>query len=211
MESTIFPIIHLGSSVLKESSVKAILNKNQHIDAGLTVRVPGYQYDMYLAGFISYSKNLLIDFNDRLIVTPIVVKFLSDKYIHPIFQHIKFADNGIYTLSNKLLVNTLFDRIGAANWKNFDQNDHLTGAHVKDKLNRDWNKEGVIVKSENNIYSYVAQDNEIELTSDYSDCVSIANSFLCLCRYINPITGLPSYTLVTPDDTIVVMPKGKDD
>lgn len=206
----ILPIINLGSSVLKESSVKAILNKKQHIDAGLTIRAVGFKYDMHLVGFISYSPNLFIDFNDRLIVTPIVVKFLSAPYIHPIFQHIKFANNSIYPLSKKLLLNTLFDRAGAKNWKDFDQQGNLDGEHVKKAMNRNWNKDGIIT-TEDGTYCYVAQNYEIELTSDYSDNVSIANLYLCLCRYINPVTGLPSYTLVTPDDAIIVMPEGKDE
>jgi len=196
---------------LHDSCAMEILKKKGSLNAGTCVRVPGYPFELYLVGFISYterlsSKILSVDLNSHLYVTPYYIRIGTINEQHPIFSHIRVAQKKSYILTDKVYVNPLIDRIG-------DIYGYSTG-YLKGSLltqNTNFVIKGFVQQSEDGVCRYTAQDNEIELTSDYLDILSIATGFLCLCRYINPVTGLPSYTLVTSNDAIIVKPKGADD
>ena len=63
------------------------------------------------------------------------------------------------------------------------------------------------VSKDENIY-YLLQKNEMFLLRN-DEIVGVSNYFLCLCSYINQITGKVEYLIKNPDELIVVLQKDK--
>lgn len=65
----------------------------------------------------------------------------------------------------------------------------------------------MFIKNEDDTYNYVAQEDEWELSCGPGKIVAIANGFLCLCSYMNKVTGMLSYVALLPNDVIKVVPE----
>ena len=69
----------------------------------------------------------------------------------------------------------------------------------------------MFIENEDKTYDYIGREGEYELSCGLENIVSISNSFLCLCSYMNKVTGLPSYTVLTAKDAIRVLPENEDE
>lgn len=224
-------------TILNDMSVKSILLKNGSMEAVGRVRsIELPTIDLTLVGFIidgefspevmeRSNKGLFIDLNSRLIVHSYFIRFATQQInidhlnrVHPIFQEVALAKGKKYDLIDNIFFNALLasdltkENVKALNINNTDiwaYNVYLKGTHIHRQLcNRDrWDKDKRIKDNEDGSYYYEGQENDIALSSNVLNQTAIATDFLCLCRYINPVTGLPSYTLLKSDDAIMV----KDD
>ena len=55
-------------------------------------------------------------------------------------------------------------------------------------------------EAEKNIVKYKADGSLYQFSREIGNYKIIASSFICLCRYINSVTGLPSYILLSPQE-----------
>lgn len=74
-----------------------------------------------------------------------------------------------------------------------------------------WDKKDLFSKNEDGSYNYTGREGEWELSHGLGNMISISNNFLCLCSYMNKVTGTPSYAVLTSDDTIRVLPENEEE
>lgn len=181
--------------LLKDSFLVSLLIKNQSLEKGLSVKELGQKSNMTLLGFVplpqsDYSKCFVYIEDDYYIgVDRVRIKMvIRDQQIKinvPICDNIMVI-NGEYEFSGE----TLFLEDEKA--RLFSKHTLWYGEHIK------WmNEKRVYISSE---ISYVLKRN-------FNNTVVIANSFVCLCSYVNPITGENIYKLFSPTNLIVVIPK----
>ena len=219
-------------TILNDMSVKSLLLKNGSMEAVGRVRsIELPTIDLTLVGFIidgEFSpevmrisqKGLYIDLNSRLIVHSSFIRFATmQTNIHPIFQQVTLAKGNKYDLIDNNFFNTLLTDISYTEEElkslNFGvseiwaYNAYLKGTHIHRQLRalNLWDKDKRIKENKDGSCYYEGQENDIALSSNVLNQTAIATDFLCLCRYINPVTGFPIYTLLKSDDAIIV----KDD
>ena len=168
--------------------------------------------EMSLVGFVPYSVSfafyqlsMYINLNDTLIVTPYFLRFSQDECIWPIFKTIRLAKNRKYDLDENITVCTLQEE-GSSKKNKATKFPYVSGdLHKKDiKSIKD---KSLFEVSETGAISYIARMNEFELYDGFGKMRYITNDFLCLCKYMNKVTGLPSYVVLPSYDTIRAIKK----
>lgn len=200
---------------LQLSSIREILLNKGEIYAKGRVKSESMQEEMSLIGFVpylegadlpleSYSILLQCDLNAHLIVTPFFIRYSDDKNIYPVFKSISLTNGNKYKVNKNLIIETIYGSwvkrasslsrplygdniISKINWKDFPS----------DRFETDENKETY----------YLSKNQEFVMTESLGELVCISDYFLCLCSFINSVTGMPSYTVFMPDDLIKVLPK----
>jgi len=199
---------------LEYSTVAATLSRNGLAKAEGKVRNLSLNIDMELKGFLPYSSHFVLDtinFNGVLKVTPYIVKYDNEKIIIPVTKYVKSNKEDVYSLTkynilpiNQLTNETLKRRlISYKNVPNITTASYLVEYLNKcgvDFLDKDQNG-NVFCKGEYNPLLFYRDVNEIEF---------VADSYLCLCEYNNPLTGFPIYTAFPPDELFFVIPQNKD-
>lgn len=203
------------NSQLQLSSIREILLNKGEIYAKGRVKSESMQEEMSLIGFVPYlegadlpldlySTLLQCDLNAHLIVTPFFIRYSDDKNIYPVFKSISLTKGNKYKVNKNLIIETIY------------------GSWVKGtpRLSRPFYGDNIISKrnlkgfpsdrfetDENKEMYYLSKEQEFVLTESLGDVVCISDYFLCLCSFINSVTGMPSYTVFIPDDLIKVLPK----
>lgn len=203
----------MSMSQVYESSIHSLLCKTGIQQAEGRVRSISLMEEMSLIGFIPYSINHLLQFdmglninlNDNLCVAPYLVKFSKDTPVYPYFKTIKSATGNKYRIDNNLYIDPILNEIP----ENILKYNHIKlpfcGKALLQLMGKKWDKKDLFVQNEDGTYDYFGRNGEWELSYGIGQFVSISNNFLCLCHYMNQITGKPSYAVLTSNDTIRVL------
>lgn len=205
---------------LKSATVYEQLLKKDSIDAEGTIRCQEYNLEMNLIGFLPYNRTwsfLYLDLNAKMSVAPYWVKFKDSSFFLKVENHAKLSkDKKIYLHNNNILP--------IRDMANFVKNQNCDSHKKKDDFNKKYedymktqNKataealikaaenevlvDFLLIDDESQIY-YNPDNNPIVFWDDNSLKEIVADSFLCLCTYINPVTGLISYAALSPERCI---------
>ncbi|MDY6294504.1 MAG: hypothetical protein SPL78_10475 [Bacteroidales bacterium] len=198
---------------LDQTSIKNNLQKVGFEIAKGLVETDYMNADLSLIGFIPYNvyKNnlhfsLSVNLNERIIVTPYLVRFDNKSYPIPLFKKIELAKDEKYIINNDLLIDTRLEDVPKPFKGRFLDNDPLHPLpipgdkfkmYIKKASNRPYLK-----KNEEDTYYYIGQDGELLLSQNALNVCCISNDFVCLCSYENKVTGLLSYIVLPSNDII---------
>lgn len=210
-------------SQLIKSSIEGLLYQENSSsetiqDAEGSVRSTWLDEDLKLIGFVPYNA---LDFTFRVCVnipfvfTPKFMSFKGGETVLPICSTVKSAYGKEYLLNNTLeIYDTLCDFI-----PNYYLNSHpelkasISGDELSSLLKKGVIKDekkdafgnGHFIKDENdNTFYYLVDEFEYELS--LGGMTYICRNFLCLCSYINKVTGKPEYVLLPSDSVIRILP-----
>ncbi len=215
------------NSQLEKSSIKSLLHAKGMQQATGRVRSKNLLEEMSLVGFVPYSVffdslyyDTGLDLNDHLFVTPHLLRSSKETFPRPIFKTIADTIEKKYIIDDKLLIDSIIDIIPDYIFKKERYKEckqRFRGSQLKTLFSqnhsilKEWEEKGVIEISEGDSYNYIARVNEWELSGGFGNIKCISNDFLCLCTYMNKVTGLPSYTLLPSDNTIRVLSETDDE
>jgi len=202
-------------SQLHKSSLYSLLRQTGIQQAEGRVRSKSLLEEMSLIGFIPYTEysielwnfGLNVDLNNHLYVAPNLIKFSKDTPAYPYFRAIEAAEGKKYKMDNRLIIDSIIDKIPEYVLKYKDIARPFTGEAFLKIRTKQWNPESLLEDSGNGEHFYVGKRDEWELSCGLADIISVSNNFLCLCSYINKVTGTPSYAVLTSDDAIRVLPE----
>ena len=204
-------------SHIHKSSLFNLLNETGMQQAEGRVRSKSLLEEMSLIGFIPYTDYYTIqlalnsvDLNGHLYVAPNLVKFSKDTPAYPYFRTITKATGKQYRIDGKLYIDPILDEIPSCilQYAHFKQ--PFNGNQLLKMIYKKWDKKDLFSKNEDGSYNYTGREGEWELSHGLGNMISISNNFLCLCSYMNKVTGTPSYAVLTSDDTIRVLPENED-
>lgn len=206
-------------SELQKSSLAYLLNETGMQQAEGRVRSISLLEEMSLIGFIPYTKDFTIqsilnpaNLNSRLFVAPYFVKFSQDTPAYPYFKRISMAEGKQYRVDGKLYIDPILsDILHNTPLQYVNPKMPFDGNQLLQLLKKRRVTEDLLIKNEDKTYDYIGREGEYELSCGLENIVSISNSFLCLCSYMNKVTGLPSYTVLTAKDTIRMLPENEDE
>lgn len=212
----------MSNTQLEQSSIKSLLQAKGVQQATGRVRSEYLLEEMSLIGFVPYSvyfdyflEESKIDLNSHLYVTPYLLRCSSSDSPIPVFHTIRRAAEKEYCIENNLLIDSNLDEIihvGAPYLtKNINYNKPLRADKLVELIKKDRNVCNLFITKEDGTYHYIGKDSDIELSGGIGNIKCISNDFLCLCTYMNKVTGLPSYTLLPSDNTIRVLPETEDE
>lgn len=211
----------MTNSQLQKSSLFSLLNETGTQQAEGRVRSTSLMEEMSLIGFIPYTDNYMlqmnfgmkIDLDGHLYVAPYLVRFSKDTPVYPYFKTITKATGKQYKMDENLYIDSLLDEIPSCELNNIKFKLPLQGSSfiesIKGKLRikRILIEKKLLVQNDDNTFNYIGREGEWELSNGLESLVSISNNFLCLCSYMNKVTGKPSYAVLRSDDTIRVLSK----
>ena len=203
-------------SQLHKSSLYSLLCESGMQRAEGRVGSKSLLEEMSLIGFIPYTDYYLhqlllssVDLNNHLHVAPYLVRFSKDTSVYPYFKTITKATEKKYRVNGKLYIDPIIDEIPSSVLKYTQFKLPLDGNQLLRLMEKKWEKKDLFVKNDDRTYDYIGRDGEWELSCGLGDMISISNNFLCLCTYMNKVTGSPSYTVLTSDDAISVLPENE--
>lgn len=205
-------------SQLNKSSLFSLLNETGMQQAEGRVRSRSLLEEMSLIGFIPYTDYYLhrlvltsVDLNDHLYVAPYLVRFSKDTPVYPYYKTITKATGKQYRVDGNLYIDPILDEIPSSVPQYAHFKLPLGGIQLLKLIEKKWDKKDLFIKNEDRTYDYIGREGEWELSCGLGSMLSISNNFLCLCSYMNKVTGLPSYAVLTSDDTIRVLPENEDE
>ena len=205
-------------SHIHKSSLFNLLNETGMQQAEGRVRSKSLLEEMSLIGLIPYTDYYTIqvalnsvDLNGHLYVAPNLVKFSKDTPAYPYFRTITKATGKQYRIDGKLYIDPILDEIPSCilQYAHFKQ--PFNGNQLLKMIYKKWDKKDLFSKNEDGSYNYTGREGEWELSHGLGNMISISNNFLCLCSYMNKVTGTPSYAVLTSDDTIRVLPENEEE
>lgn len=205
-------------SQLNKSSLFSLLNETGMQQAEGRVRSKSLLEEMSLIGFIPYTNYYLhqlvltsVDLNNHLYVAPYLVRFSKDTPVYPYYKTITKATGRQYRVNGNLYIDPILDEIPSSVLQYAHFKLPLGGIQLLKLIEKKWDKKDLFIKNEDRTYDYIGREGEWELSCGLGSMLSISNNFLCLCSYMNKVTGLPSYAVLTSDDTIRVLPENEDE
>lgn len=205
-------------SQLHKSSLFGLLNETGMQQAEGRVRSKSLLEEMSLIGFVPYTDYYMhqlvlssVDLNDHLYVAPYLVKFSKDTPVYPYFKTITRATGKQYRIDGQLYIDPIIDEIPSSVLQYAHFKLPLDGNQLLRLMGKKWDKKDMFVKNEDLTYDYIGREGEWELSHGLGKMISVSNNFLCLCSYMNKVTGTPSYAVLTSDDTIRVLPEDEDE
>jgi len=162
-------------------------------------------------GYMHYKIAQGLNLNGNLIVTPNLVRFEDGEPV-PVFKSIRKINGEKYKISERFLIDTIYEerkdreKETISLWKGKE----LLKKSREGKLCKLSIKQDVFEIGEDGNLYYTAQGDELELSHCYNETICISSDFLCLCTYMNKVTGLPSYTVLSSEETIRVLPPQED-
>lgn len=205
-------------SQLHKSSLFSLLNETGMQQAEGRVRSKSLLEEMSLIGFVPYTDYYIhhlvlssVDLNHHLYVAPYLVKFSKDTPVYPYFKTITKATGKQYRVNGQLYIDPILDKIPSSVLQYNHVKLPLDGNQLLRLMGKKWDKKDMFVKNEDLTYNYIGREGEWELSNGLGNMISISNNFLCLCSYINKVTGTPSYAVLTSDDAIRVLPENENE
>lgn len=207
------------NSQLQKSSIKGQLHSSRMQQAAGRVRSESLQEDMSLIGFIPFHRpgdlldnsNLTINMDCEFVLSPYRIRFKGIKETFPITQQISVAYGTRYLFARNISTYAITNLNQVHLSKYFES----PTPNWADAVLRSWNYKKMpkanVIKNEEGKLEYIASEDEYEFRRNAGDHIWIENDFLCLCTYMNKITGLPSYAVFSPDDVIRTLSDKEDD
>lgn len=200
------------NSQLQKSSLFSLLCETGMQRAEGRVRSKSLLEEMSLIGFVPYTDHYLhqlvlssVDLNDHLYVAPHLVRFSKGTPVYPYFKTITKAIGKKYRIDEKLYIDPILDEIPKSVLQYAHFKLPLDGKQLLQLMSKKWDKRDLFIRNDDGSYDYNGREGEWELSCGLGNMISISNNFLCLCSYMNKVTGTPSYTVLTSDDTIRVL------
>ncbi len=200
------------NSQLQKSSLFSLLCETGMQRAEGRVRSKSLLEEMSLIGFVPYTDFYLhqlvlssVDLNDHLYVAPHLVRFSKTTPVYPYFKTITKAIGKKYRIDEKLYIDPILDEIPKSVLQYAHFKLPLDGKQLLQLMSKKWDKRDLFIRNDDGSYDYNGREGEWELSCGLGNMISISNNFLCLCSYMNKVTGTPSYAVLTSDDTIRVL------
>lgn len=206
---------------LEQSSIKNLVLDVKMEEAIGKVLSKSLGIEMSLVGFIPYSKDYkaqlslaaYYNLNDKLIVTPYFIRFSQSPKLIPIFRSIGLLKAEEIAITNFVTIGTIYDLIPdnvlkiskiSTPFIDKDQLDYI--------MSQTWDKKNLLKKDENGVIKYFSRSHKnsndfaiqciIVMLSALGDKIFVTNDYLCLCKYVNSVTGEYSYTILLSEDVI---------
>lgn len=213
---------------LAKSTIFNLLQEQKCIKAEGGVRSLSLKEDMTLVGFIPYAAKcdpiLFINMNEDMIVTPSLVRFKNHNRPVPLMKYIKLPEETKYKYNRNIRIATIeahrainqnsngFRNIS----KDFTDYENTPTPLLCNKIIKNYNTfcVGNFEKDDLGLLVYCPDTTEFIFTrenethwanEEVNSYTYIADDFLCLCVYINKVTGRPSYSTFPPQDLIKVL------
>ena len=183
------------------------------------VRSYGMKSDITLLGVIPYQPYDITNMercflNKPFFVTPYMIRFYDSNSPISIFKNLKKACGQKYVLNDLFcsFSNRVFANISPYILNNKSETalpiNGTTLLKIVSKEKR-YNLEKLTQYDfSDDAVSYIGQDEDWELSVGRIVCV--ADDFVCLCSYMNTVTGKLDYVLLPPEDVYIVLPEEED-
>ena len=188
---------------LTQNNVRHSLINRGELHSGELVLDPLTGQKMLLSGFVPCYMELkseataldMLNMNDEIIVGSFRLRCKNGKKTYPIMSHVELVDDSLYLTDDSCLALTVYR---AAKYSGVNYTTYL---YLTDSFQKEENNEN-IYKSENPLFVFSRNIGQYKVVSEM---------FLCLCRYINPVTGLQNYLLVPPEQLVIIKEISKND
>lgn len=201
----------MENKISKQNLLQTI-QKKKALNADMSVFSVTFNLEMKLIGFVpyfaseDYTKGFFdLSLNGKVWVTPYRIRFESTNRTYPLMKHIRTVTEG----EKFPIEETLITQISNDHFETYFKHKRLGSSY----LHADTAMRGIeklvglgafapnkLSADENQILYYNASVNEYVFTRNKGIYTAINNMFVCLCAFINPITGLPSYAVFAPED-----------
>jgi len=206
----------MTDSQLLKSSLYNLLYETGEQRAEGRVRSVSLLEEMSLIGFIPstdyfwYQFNFTsINLNSPVYVAPGLVKFAQDAPIYQYYKNITKATGKRYRIDGRIYIDSFSKDFPTYNFKSIISNGSIKQLPINGKQLllsfKKFIKSDLLIKNDDETYDYIGREGELELYDGIKKSVAISNDFLCLCSYMNKVTGNPSYAVLTSYDTIRVL------
>lgn len=215
--------------VVSVFSLEEQLKNDGILQAGGNVRSRSLNEKMWLVGFVPFNipdndienyGNTSVDFalqwgvslNDKIIVGSSRIRISNSRFTYPIMKEIIPAKGKVFDFEPKVLIMALHKNVLSSNTSEckpvfsiyFNSPNEYNSQKVLSALRKQRIVVNNLKKAENGLLQYTASDDEYEFSRTYGEYKCVGNSFVCLCEYINTVTGNPSFALFNPDDLVKV-------
>ena len=180
------------------------------------VRSYGMKSDITLLGVIPYQPYDIANIercflNKPFFVTPYMIRFHDSNSPIIIYKNVKKACGQKYVLND--LFYSFSNRVFANISSYFLNNSSETALPIKGSsllkilsMEKKWNLSKLTqYEFSEDTVSYIGQVEDWELSVGKLVCV--ADDFICLCSYMNTVTGKLDYVLLPPEDVYFVLPE----
>lgn len=198
---------------IQEQSLYSQLMKNGSESAEGRVRSLSLLEEMTLIGFVPYNMvwhnsriATAFNLNAKLIVTPYYIK-VGDNPVYPYYTKARKAKGLRYSLDEYLIIDKLSEYVYNNQSYPFTA-DKLNNGGALRALKQKTNY--LALDEDTNETKYVGQKDDIELYRDCWKDRSVSDDMLCLCVYMNKVTGRPCYILLPSTDVFRVIPEKEE-
>ena len=197
---------------LINNTITSELNQKKSIETGYRITTESELIPLELVGFVPINQTDFYDITKFIVgINYIRLEFdpWGNKKEHRSFPIAKKIEQ---QKTDKLIIDNTFVLI-----PNLDNNTQtslklyqkyfgtISGNIEKNKSNLLKTKEFIL--EDENLY-YILKENEMSFSRG-NKIFGISDYFLCLCSYINPITGKLEYVIKQPDELIITLQKNK--
>lgn len=168
------------------------------------VRSTYFSEEMELVGFIPYTRNYLrqsdyglsVNLNGSLYVAPNLVQFSRDTPVYPFFKRISSAKDKKYKLERNIFVYSVFDEIPSSLLQKKKCKYPYDGEQLKKILPASNKLDGLFNYDEDEEdICYTGKEDDCEFSCGIEQMIAVSDDFLCLCAYMNKVTGTPCFVV----------------
>ena len=204
---------------MEKSTVKGVLEQNKIIKAEGKIRHEAFSEELNLVGFLPYNENIsltgYLNLNNKLSLTPYLAKYDDDLLVIKIMKYAKIEKNEtFYLTTNNILpikdAVEFFLKKYKSHKERYKLQEYLKNPNKTNAdalINMLTNQVGVdfLLIDENGQIYYNPEKNPLFFYRDVDNSDCVADSFLCLCSYINPKSGILSYIGLPPEECICTL------
>ena len=209
---------NIMTSQLDKSSIKSLLlepnnptGDNFQYAEG-RVRSLWFNDEVNLIGFIPYDETKMgIDLNSPFVLTPYMIRCEGAKFPSFLCECVRNSNGKRYPLNDCTCVypNVIEDIPKWIFSNTLDNNAWINGTSLNRNIKKYEQKlsdtlSGKFEKNEDDTYSYIGREYVWELS--FRQIKFLAADFLCVCSYINKVTGKHDYVLLPSDYVIRILP-----
>lgn len=203
---------------LYKSCINSLLQSTGMQQATGRVRSESLQEEMSLIGFIPYHRSndlsesdiIPININSDFILSPYRIRLKDIKNTFPITQQVSIAKGRKYFVE-RTLTTYITEKINKPHLsKYFENQTHSWADAVLRSATSNKIPANSLSKNDQGLLEFTANNDDLEFRRNTGEHIWVYNDFLCLCTFINKVTGLPSYAVFPPEDTIRIL-SDKDD
>ena len=182
----------------------------KQIKAEGLVYSPWIRRDLTLIGFLPYPfREMDAIINMPFVFTPLLLKYEHSDKLFLIYKAVKCAKGNSYPLRSGLDFISVFDDIpeyclrGVQGKTQSIYGDLLNALINKQKTKALKGFMNRFEEQEHGQYAYLGMDFDWELSRGHIQC--ICRDFLCLCSYMNEVTGNITYVLLPSTDVYKIL------